>query len=326
LVTVAERVNVENFVRAETNRMFAGLLQGGGGLNDWMHNRVPTPLDQQHVIRMNRDTLYSASVLDISDSADLTLPEHGQRYLSAMVVNQDHYINAVYHDPGDYRLTVDEFGTPYVTVAVRTLVDPADPDDMAAVNALQDQFRVAATSTRPFEMPDYDEPSFTATRTALLELGKGLTSFGDSFGRKDAVDPIRHLIGTAAGWGGLPPQEAYYVGAFPDLPPDGAYQLSVRDVPVDGFWSVSVYNAAGFFPQDRGEKVSVNNVTATPDADGAVTVHFGGSEDLPNRLPIMDGWNYVVRLYQPHPEILDGTWTFPELTASQPARAGQILK
>jgi hypothetical protein len=25
----------------------------------------------------------------------------------------------------------------------------------------------------------------------------------------------------------------------------------------------------------------------------------------------MDGWNYTVRLYQPRPEILDGTWTFP---------------
>jgi hypothetical protein len=27
----------------------------------------------------------------------------------------------------------------------------------------------------------------------------------------------------------------------------------------------------------------------------------------------MDGWNYVVRLYQPAPEILDGSWTFPDV-------------
>jgi hypothetical protein len=25
----------------------------------------------------------------------------------------------------------------------------------------------------------------------------------------------------------------------------------------------------------------------------------------------MDGWNYTVRLYQPRPEVIDGTWTFP---------------
>jgi hypothetical protein len=24
------------------------------------------------------------------------------------------------------------------------------------------------------------------------------------------------------------------------------------------------------------------------------------------------GWNYIVRLYKPKKEILDGTWTFPD--------------
>jgi hypothetical protein len=35
------------------------------------------------------------------------------------------------------------------------------------------------------------------------------------------------------------------------------------------------------------------------------------------KLPIMDGWNYIVRLYQPHKEILDCTWRFP---APQPVK------
>ena len=47
-------------------------------------------------------------------------------------------------------------------------------------------------------------------------------------------------------------------------------------------------------------------------ADGSVTVQFGGcNEAVPNCLPIMKGWNYMVRLYRPRPEILNGTWTFP---------------
>ena len=63
--------------------------------------------------------------------------------------------------------------------------------------------------------------------------------------------------------------------------------------------------------------MSVNNLTAIRDADGSVTVHFGGCGDgRPNCLPIMDGWNYLVRLYRPRPEILDGTWTFPAITPS----------
>ena len=58
-------VNVDNFARAESNRMLAGLL-AGSGVDGWNHFREPAPLDNQTVIRMNRDTLYSGFVADIS--------------------------------------------------------------------------------------------------------------------------------------------------------------------------------------------------------------------------------------------------------------------
>lgn len=310
-------VNVTNFERAETDRMFAAIQAQAGGVNQLFHNRVPTPVDRQTVIRMNRDTLYSGAVVDISAGATIVVPDAGRRYLSVMIVNQDHYINRVFHKPGHYDLTVEEFGTPYVLAAARVLVDPADPADVAAVNALQDQFSLQASSARPFVMPACEQASFDATRAALLELAKGLGSFEHAFGAKNEVNPVLHLIGTAAGWGGLPDREAVYVNVNPGLPA-GEYQLTVRDVPVDGFWSISLYNADGYFePNDRGA-YSVNNLTVARDQDGSVTVHFGGCDDgRPNCLPITDGWNYVVRLYRPRAEILDGTWAFPTL---EPAR------
>jgi hypothetical protein len=310
-------VNVTNFARAETDRMFAAIQAQAGGVNQLFHNRVPTPVDRQTVIRMNRDTLYSAAVVDISAGATIVVPDAGRRYLSVMIVNQDHYINQVFHKPGQYDLTVEEFGTPCVLAAARVLVDPADPADVAAVNALQDQFGLQASSAPPFVMPAYDQASFDATRAALLELAKGLGSFEHAFGAKNEVNPVLHLIGTAAGWGGLPDREAVYVNVNPGLPA-GEYQLTVRDVPVDGFWSISLYNAAGYFePNDRGA-YSINNVTAARDQDGSVTIHFGGCDDgRPNCLPITGGWNYVVRLYRPRAEILDGSWAFPAL---EPAR------
>ena len=40
---------------------------------------------------------------------------------------------------------------------------------------------------------------------------------------------------------------------------------------------------------------------------------FGGDSSDMNPLPIEDGWNYAVRMYRPRPEILDGSWTFPDL-------------
>lgn len=310
----SQRVNVDNFVRAETDRMFHDLQRTAGGVNTWSHNRNPTPIDEQPVIRMNRDTLYSFAVVDISRGATLSIPDAGGRYISAMVVNQDHYINRIYREPGEYELTQEEFDTPFVVVALRVLVDPADPGDLAAVGALQDEFGLTAASDRPYEPAGYDTGSLDATRRALLELAKGLGGVEHAFGRRDAVEPVRHLIGTAAGWGGLPEEEASYITVDPGLPV-GTYELTVRDVPVDAFWSISLYDADGFFQANERDAYSVNSVTGVPDDDGAITVRFGGCEDegRANCLPVMEGWNYLVRLYRPRQEILDGSWTFPTI-------------
>lgn len=309
---MSTRVNVDNFARAETDRMFSDLQRDAGGINRFSHNREPAPVDRQTVVRLNRDTLYSFGVIDISEGATIEIPEHGQ-YMSAMAVNNDHYVNAIFHDPGVHELTMERLGTPYVLIAVRTLADPTDPDDLSQVADLQDRIRIEASSSRPFAMPDYDQASFDETRQALLQLARGLTDFSAMFGARDQVDPVRHLIGTAAGWGGLPTTEAVYVGVEPRLPV-GSYEIRVADVPVDGFWSISAYNADGFFePNDTGV-YSVNNVTGVRDDDGALTVRFGTHDDgLPNVIPITDGWNYLVRLYRPRPEILDGSWEFPTI-------------
>ena len=306
-------VGVDNFVRAETDRMFAALQADAGGVNVFRHNREPTSIEGQTVIRMNRDTLYSFAIADISEGARVTVPDSGDRYLSVMVVNQDHYINDLFHDPGEYDLSLADFDTPWVLVAVRILVDPADPVDVAAVAAIQDQIKLEANSSRSFEMPDYETSSFDATRNAVLELGKHVGEFGHAFGTREEVDPIRHLVATAAGWGGLPDREARYISVDPGGV-SGDYKLTVRDVPVDGFWSVSVYNAAGFFEQNDRDANSINNITATPNTDGSITIHFGGcGDDRANCLPITAGWNYIARLYRPRAEILDGSWTFPSI-------------
>ena len=57
----------------------------------------------------------------------------------------------------------------------------------------------------------------------------------------------------------------------------------------------------------------VNSLLGMPNEDGSFPIHFGGDPKSVNHLPIAEGWNYTVRLYQPRKEILDGTWTFPKV-------------
>lgn len=306
-------VSVDNFVEAETARMMTNLMESGGGINRFHHVRVPTPLDQQTVVRMNRDTLYSFAIVDLADGATVTVPDSSGRYLSLAVVNADHYVTSVLHDPGEHRLDLVDHGTRYVALVARVLADPADPADVAAANAVQDGLGVTAGSAVPLTMPVYDQASFDSVRAALLALGRTVDGATGMFGRKGEVDPVRHLIGTAIGWGGLPDSEAHYLTVDPGLPV-GEYRLVVRDVPVDAFWSLSVYNADGFFEASDEGGCSVNQFTARTEDDGSVVVHFGGCGDgRSNCLRVMDGWNYTVRLYRPRPEVLDGSWTFPTI-------------
>ncbi len=306
-------VNVDNFVRAETASQIDRFLKMvGGKVNTWGHLRTPTPLDAQNVIRMNRDTIYSGALIDISQGATLTIPETGDRYLSIMVVNEDHYINKVYHDAGTYELTMEEFHTPYVFLSARILVNSSDPADIKEVNTLQDQITTKAASAKPYTHPNYQQVSYKATYKALIELSRGISGTKRMFGKKEEVGEVRHLLGTAFGFGGLPEYEAYYLTVEPNLPV-GAYQLTVKNVPVDAFWSISLYNRDGYFQKNGHNAYSVNNIAGKRNKDGSFTIHFGGDPKSVNYLHILKGWNHTVRLYQPRKEILDGTWVFPTI-------------
>ncbi|MGD8350315.1 MAG: DUF1254 domain-containing protein [Gammaproteobacteria bacterium] len=104
-LALAEDVNIQNFVRAETDHMIrVNMKMLGLTVGKPNHIRQPTTPDKQAVIRSNQDTLYSCLLLDLSKPATLTLPEIGGRYMSAHVINQDHYM-FVETRPGDYPLT-----------------------------------------------------------------------------------------------------------------------------------------------------------------------------------------------------------------------------
>jgi para-nitrobenzyl esterase len=273
-----------------------------------------TPIDKQKVVRMNRDTLYSSGVFDLDAApVTITLPDSGKRFMSMQVVSQDHYTTEVVHVPGRFSYTRDSVGTRYVFLIVRLLANPGDPGDMKAAHALQDAIKVEQARVGTFEVPHWDKASQDKVRGALTVLG----SFGGTsvrFGPRNAVDPVSHLIGTAIGWGGNPESAAIYISNYPRTN-DGktVHTITVKDVPVDGFWSISLYNTRGYFEQNDLKAYSVNNLTAKPNADSSVTVQFGGCrKETLNCLPIMPGWNYTVRLYRPRQEILNGTWKFPQ--------------
>ena len=308
----ANPVTVDNFARAESDLYFRNIAKDGFG--QFSHRRQLASIDRQPIIRLNRDTLYSAAVFDLdAGPVTVTLPDPGKRFLSLQAINEDHYIPVVAYG-GATTLTREQVGTRYVAVAIRTFVDPADAGDVAQVHALQDAIQVEQPGgPGRFEVPQWDPVSQKKVRDALLVLAATILDFNRAFGSRDEVHPVRHLVGSAAAWGGNPDKDATYLNITPSRN-DGAtiYRLTVKDVPVAGFWSVSLYNAQGYYEKNPQDAYSLNNITARKGADGVIAVQFGGCDGaVPNCLPIVKGWNYTVRLYRPSPAILDGSWTFP---------------
>lgn len=312
-------VTADNFTRAESDLYFSSVVKDGG-LGKFVHRREPAAIDNQTVVRLNRDTLYSAAVFDLdAGPVTITLPEAGERFMSMQVIDEDQYTTQVNYKPGAYTLSRGKDGTRYVIVAVRTLVDPGKPDDVAQVHALQDAIKVQQAAAGSFDVPKWDKVSQDKVREALLTLAATLPDTRHMFGTREQVDPVRRVIGSASAWGGNPDADAMYLNVTPARN-DGTtvYRLHVADVPVDGFWSVSLYNAKGYYEQNPQNAYTLNNLTAKKNADGSVDVQFGGCDgQVPNCLPTMAGWNYMVRLYRPRAELLDGRWTFPEAVAVQ---------
>lgn len=306
-------VTVLDYVRAESDMQFKGYAAKAGGVGKLLNLREVYPVKDQTTIRGNRDTLYSFGVYDLTTPVTVVLPPSPDRFQSLLVIDQDMYNPVLKNGPGEVTLTIDNVGTRYVMCLFRTFADPNSEEDMKKAYALQDAIQIKQESPGTLDLPDWDEESLVATRKAINTLAKELDGVPQAFGPRGRVDPTQHLIGAAFGWGGNPERGAMYFSVVPEKN-DGktAYTLTMpKDVPVQAFWSVTVYNKDGFFTPNDRNAYSFNGITARRNEDGTVTIHFGGDEKATNYLPITDGWNYVVRCYLPGWQIIEGNWSPP---------------
>lgn len=315
-VAAQQTVTPETFIRAETDRMFRDIAALAGGVNQFHIIRSPTPLDMQTVIRMNRDTLYSASVIDVTGGATITFPEIPDgRYASILIIDNDHYAPVVFYDPGVHEIPAD---TDHMFAAIRIqLYDPNDVEEVALVNALQDRFVVTAANATPLPPFDWDSASLDALRAEYELAAAGLPNFNGMMGPRGQVDETTRHIAAAAAWGLFPEWDATYLNFFPGLGTDQCF-TATYDVPENGaFWSITMYGATGFI---ESEASIVNSSNVTLNDDGTFTAFFGSEAlcgDVPNRLDTPEGWNFMMRIYLPGPSVLDGSYVLPDVAPVQ---------
>jgi hypothetical protein len=125
------------------------------------------------------------------------------------------------------------------------------------------------------------------------------------------------------------PNETQYY--YLDLDSDGhqltgehTYEISFAAgnlPPVDGFWSLTMYDDTDFFhPNDlRRYSLGTKNKSLVVGADGSLTLYAGhtspGAEQEPNWLPAPAGdFSLYLRAYGGRTPIVDGAWVPPAVT------------
>jgi hypothetical protein len=303
------KVTPQTYIRAETDRIFHNLEQMAGGVNRLFHLRAPLPLDKQDVVRMNLDTLYSVAIVDTQGGATLTLPPvPKRRFMSALVIDNDHYAPAVYYKPGTYQLPGD---TKYVQVVIRVQVNVKDPADVAVANQLQDNVVIQAHSAEAMPPDRWDPASLDALRAQYEREASAYRSFKGMMGPRGSVDENTRHIAAAAAWGLNPETDATYLNYAGNGPASRCYTATYRVPPNDAFWSITVYGNDGYIKSDNA-LLNENNVKFN--GDGTFTVYFGSEAacgSKPNRLDITPGWNFLMRVYRPGEAVLDGSYKLP---------------
>ncbi|MBL7473007.1 DUF1214 domain-containing protein [Robertkochia sp. 1368] len=313
---VTERDNVvtaENFIRAETDNMYAQMITNAGGTNTFFHFRTPTPLDNQTVIRMNRDVLYSGGVFDAKDGLEITFPEMpDDRYASIYVIDNDHYVQEIIYTPGVYEI---QGNTRFLYVIIRIQVlDAGNEEEVKMVNGLQDRFSVVSASGEEFPGFTWDKASLDSLRAEYNEESANYASWEGMMGKRGSVNEETRHIAAAAAWGLFPEDAATYLNYKPkDADPDACYKATYKVPDNDGFWSITVYGDDGYI---KTENALLNQNNVVLNDDGTFTAYFGSAEacgDVPNRLDAPEGWNFLFRIYRPGEEVLGGEFEIPEV-------------
>ncbi len=307
----ATKVTRENFTVAESNKMMFGIQQQGGGVNKTLSIPRLASVDFQPVVRMNQDTLYHGTVVNISKGATVTIPEMDGRYVSLQVHDEKHFVPMFEYGSGTYELKAD---TDYVVAIVRIQADESDPEDVRKAAEWQSRIVIKSNSEVPLKLDNWDAASFDAVRAELnAELIKysALETMGD--GTPESVNVEAHRAVTAGAYLAAPAKHAMYeTSAGNDSNECTAVTYNAPTVVGNGFWSITIYNADGYL---FSEKASVNNKSVAYNEDGTFTMHYGNNcpNDAINVLYTVDGWNIMMRIYRATDDIVKNGFKLPEI-------------
>lgn len=248
------------YINSESRAFMADFLERAG-INAFHHFVGLTKAADKWVVSPNNDTIYSLAIANAREGFTLELPEVGDRFLSTQIITEDHMTPFYIYGGGTHEFSAEQLQTDFVVVGVRMGTDGTDEDVKVVTESLQPQYKVIGAATAD-DLPEVDMELLEKVRAAMLaEYSKLPNSFGAMQKRVEDVSDWEYFTYVTAGaWGLSADENAMYAAGGPkDAKGGDCYLANFPEVPVEAFFSITVYGPEKYLMSDVDNIVSSNH-------------------------------------------------------------------
>ena len=294
-------VTEENYTDAEAEVNFLKWKEKDA-MNKLFHLTEPTPAGPMPTIRMNRDTLYSAALVDASNGFEVHMPDQGI-FTSVLVIDQKGYSQDYIWVPGSHEININTENGVFVWVLFRTGLEKG----IEIAREAQKTLAITGMGSKEWNPKNYDRAQHAELHDQYMNeaIDSGMfLQYGSDASR---IDRKSKSLSDAAGWGGMDfGINNYQISK--NIKNDGCYSTTFEDPLAEEFWSFTLYDADGWLlPLD--EKNILSSRDAIPNEDGTFTVRFNCEQDAINNLQTSeDIFGFAWRVYGSSYKVRAGRW------------------
>lgn len=294
-------VTEENFtiVEAEVNFL---KWKNKDAMNKLFHLSQLTPAGPMPTVRMNRDTLYSAALVDASNGFEVHMPDQGI-FTSVLVIDQKGYSQDYIWKAGSHKITIDKTNGNFVWVLFRIGLE----EGIDKARDAQKTVAITGMGSKVWNPKKFDKNEYQKLHDQYMNeaINSGMfLQYGSDASR---IDMKAKRLSDAAGWGGMDfGINNYQISKNMDS--GTCYSTTFEDPKAEEFWSFTMYDADGWLlPLD--EKSILNSRDAIPNKDGTYTVRFNCGQGAINNLNTNEKiFGFAWRVYGSSYKVRAGRW------------------